>query len=143
MMAEYVARFVGEQRRKWKEPDDGDFPRSLDGRFNGDGAREALCFGLMVENPPCGVYRVWSRAWLVSKLPAPLGAGSNKAPAETAGAPFATAGGIGCRSERSSTMRCAGSCSRAPTSNRFAIRLYARKTVSPRISSTRKITTKM
>jgi hypothetical protein len=68
-MAEYVVRFVDEQRRKWKEPDSGAFPRRLDGLFGGDGdfAKEALCFGFMVENHPWAVYRVWSRAWLVSK----------------------------------------------------------------------------
>jgi hypothetical protein len=68
-MVEYVAQFVDEQRLKWNNPDGGAFPRSLDTLFGGDGdfAKEALCFGFMVENHPWAVYRVWSRAWLVSK----------------------------------------------------------------------------
>ena len=39
------------------------------GLFGGDGdyAKEALCFGFMVENAFHGVYRIWSRAWLVTK----------------------------------------------------------------------------
>lgn len=41
----------------------------LDGLFGGDGdfAREELSFGFMVENNYFGVYRIWSRAWLVTK----------------------------------------------------------------------------
>jgi len=68
-IAEYVARFVDEQRHKWEDADGHPFPRSLDGVFGGDGDsdKEALCFGLMVENASCAVYRVWSRAWLVNK----------------------------------------------------------------------------
>ena len=68
-VAEYIVQFVDEQRRKWKEPDRDPFPDSLDVLFggDGDGAKEALCFGLMIESPHWPVYRVWSRAWLVSK----------------------------------------------------------------------------
>lgn len=41
----------------------------LEGKFGGDGnyAREQLSFGFMVENEYFGVYRIWSRAWLVTK----------------------------------------------------------------------------
>jgi hypothetical protein len=41
----------------------------LTGTFgrDGDWAREALCFGFTVENAFHGVYRIWSRAWLVTK----------------------------------------------------------------------------
>ncbi len=41
----------------------------LDGKFGGDGdfAQEKLCFGFMVENNYYHVYRIWSRAWLVTK----------------------------------------------------------------------------
>ncbi|MEI9999893.1 MAG: hypothetical protein WDO13_12425 [Verrucomicrobiota bacterium] len=41
----------------------------LRGTFGGDGdwAKESLCFGLLVENNDLGVYRLWSRAWLVTK----------------------------------------------------------------------------
>lgn len=43
--------------------------QELDGKFGGDGdfAREELSFGFMVENSYYGVYRIWSRAWLVTK----------------------------------------------------------------------------
>jgi len=39
----------------------------LRGRFGGDGerAKESLAFGFMVENAYYGVYRIWSRAWMV------------------------------------------------------------------------------
>jgi hypothetical protein len=68
-MVDYVAQFVGEQRLKWNDPDGNPYSIRLDGRFGGDGdfAKEALCFGFMVENQPWAVYRVWSRAWLVTK----------------------------------------------------------------------------
>jgi hypothetical protein len=41
----------------------------LSGAMGGDGdwAKESLCFGFMVENGYQGVYRIWSRAWLVTK----------------------------------------------------------------------------
>ena len=37
--------------------------------FGGDGdwAKEELAFGCMVENVDLGIYRIWSRAWLVTK----------------------------------------------------------------------------
>jgi hypothetical protein len=43
--------------------------RGLEGKFGGDGniAREQLAFGFMVENSYYHVYRMWSRAWLVTK----------------------------------------------------------------------------
>ena len=43
--------------------------RSLAGVMGGDGdvAREALAFGLMTETSYYGVFRVWTRPWLVSK----------------------------------------------------------------------------
>jgi hypothetical protein len=42
---------------------------TLAGKFGGDGdfAQEELSFGFMVENNYYGVYRIWSRAWLVTK----------------------------------------------------------------------------
>jgi hypothetical protein len=68
-IAQYMARFVKEQCRKWHDPDERAYSPLLDGLFGGDGdfAKEALCFGLMVENHPWSIYRVWSRAWLVTK----------------------------------------------------------------------------
>lgn len=45
------------------------YPWELSGILGGDGdwARESLAFGFMVENQDRGVYRIWSRAWLVTK----------------------------------------------------------------------------
>ena len=41
----------------------------IEGKMGGDGdfAREELSFGFMVENEYHKVYRIWSRAWLVTK----------------------------------------------------------------------------
>jgi len=41
----------------------------IEGTFGGDGnyAREELNFGFMPENNYHGIYRIWSRAWLVTK----------------------------------------------------------------------------
>ncbi len=41
----------------------------IEGLFGGDGnlAREELSFGFMLENEYHQVYRIWSRAWLVTK----------------------------------------------------------------------------
>ena len=41
----------------------------IDGKMGGDGdyAVEELSFGFMLENEYNQVYRIWSRAWLVTK----------------------------------------------------------------------------
>ncbi|MEK6969252.1 MAG: hypothetical protein AABW48_02385 [Nanoarchaeota archaeon] len=41
----------------------------IEGKMGGDGnyAREELSFGFMLENEHHQVYRIWSRAWLVTK----------------------------------------------------------------------------
>ena len=41
----------------------------IEGKMGGDGdfAREELSFGFMLENEYNQVYRIWSRAWLVTK----------------------------------------------------------------------------
>ncbi|TFF90020.1 MAG: hypothetical protein EU548_05155 [Promethearchaeota archaeon] len=41
----------------------------IDGKMGGDGdyAIEELSFGFMLENEYHGIYRIWSRAWLVTK----------------------------------------------------------------------------
>lgn len=41
----------------------------IEGKMGGDGymAREQLSFGFMLENEYSQVYRIWSRAWLVTK----------------------------------------------------------------------------
>jgi|SRR3989344_8096551 len=45
------------------------FSRSLEGLFGGDGdsMREELNFGFALENEYYRIYRIWSRAWLVTK----------------------------------------------------------------------------
>lgn len=59
---EAVTRFLEWQAEKWSGS-------ALAGLLGGDGdwAKERLAFGLLVENSYWGVYRVWSRAWLVTK----------------------------------------------------------------------------
>jgi hypothetical protein len=58
----YIKQFIAEQREKWSG-------RKLRGTAGGDGdwAKEWLAFGFMVENWYWRVYRIWSRAWLVTK----------------------------------------------------------------------------
>jgi hypothetical protein len=60
--------FVEAQIDKWKEPGQP-FSHRLSGTAGGDGdwAKEELAFGFHVENSHWGVYRIWSRAWLVTK----------------------------------------------------------------------------
>jgi hypothetical protein len=57
--------FVAAERSRWGTG----MSSELRGTFGGDGdwAKESLCFGFMVENAFHGVYRMWSRAWLVTK----------------------------------------------------------------------------
>ena len=59
----FVESFVVEQKTKWNES------QSLAGTLGGDGgwAKERLAFGFYVENTSWGVYRLWSRPWLVTK----------------------------------------------------------------------------
>ena len=63
----YIDAFIAEQQGKWN--DDRRYSRSLDGLLGGDAdsAREVLGFGFAVENPSMGIYRLWSRPWLVTK----------------------------------------------------------------------------
>jgi hypothetical protein len=58
----YVQQFFREQEQKWDNA-------SLRGTAGGDGdwAKERLAFGFMVENQYWGVYRIWSRPWLLTK----------------------------------------------------------------------------
>jgi hypothetical protein len=64
-IGEAVTRFIAHQEHEWSF----DGPRSLRGTFGGDGdwAKERLAFGFLVENEYHQVYRVWSRAWLITK----------------------------------------------------------------------------
>lgn len=62
----YVLTFIRQQEKKWVG-----FPKGNDlhGRLGGDGdwAKESLAFGFLVENSYWGIYRLWSRPWLVTK----------------------------------------------------------------------------
>lgn len=59
------ATFIESERTRWGTGMSSD----LRGTFGGDGdwAKESLCFVFMIENSYHGVYRMWSRAWLVTK----------------------------------------------------------------------------
>ncbi|WP_136660287.1 hypothetical protein [Nitratireductor sp. XY-223] len=63
-----LTEFVIEQDAKWNEPG-RPFSSRLSGAAGGDGdwAKEALAFGFHVENSFWEIYRIWSRAWLVTK----------------------------------------------------------------------------
>lgn len=63
-----LTEFVDEQSAKWEEPG-RPFSSRLSGAAGGDGdwAKEALAFGFHVENSFWEIYRIWSRAWLVTK----------------------------------------------------------------------------
>lgn len=70
-LAEAMVRFVECQAEHWLEADPGRglvYPK-LFGLAGGewDGDFECLGFGLHVEKPSRGVYRIWSRAWLAGK----------------------------------------------------------------------------
>jgi hypothetical protein len=58
-------RFIECEQQRWGTGMGG----ALSGAMGGDGdwAKESLAFGFMVENSFQGVYRIWSRAWLVTK----------------------------------------------------------------------------
>jgi hypothetical protein len=64
---EAVCAFITAQRSKWN--DGYAFSSKLAGTAGGDGdwAKESLAFGFHVENTYWGIYRVWSRSWLVTK----------------------------------------------------------------------------
>jgi len=65
---------IGETFWEFIESEKGRFGTSfgdsrIEGKMGGDGeyAREQLSFGFMLENEYHQVYRIWSRAWLVTK----------------------------------------------------------------------------
>jgi hypothetical protein len=64
-VSELLTAFVQDQQEQWG----CGMNASLSGCMGGDGdwAKESLAFGFMVENDYHGVYRIWSRAWLVTK----------------------------------------------------------------------------
>jgi hypothetical protein len=63
-IGEVIWRFIEWYRR---ENEAGRY--SVTGALGGDGdwARESLAFGFMVENEYHSIYRIWTRAWLVTK----------------------------------------------------------------------------
>lgn len=67
-IVEALWSFIEHERKRWGTSwmDDD---KGLAGKFGGDGdfAREELAFGFMLENDYHHVYRIWSRAWLVTK----------------------------------------------------------------------------
>lgn len=65
-MSDALWGFMENERKKYGTGFGGS---KLSGLFGGDGdfAREELSFGFMVENSYYDIYRIWSRAWLVTK----------------------------------------------------------------------------
>lgn len=65
IIGELIWKFIEDQQ----ETDGTGYSMKLSGAMGSDGdwAKETLAFGFMVENEYHGVYRVWSRAWLVTK----------------------------------------------------------------------------
>ena len=66
-IGEVLWMFIEHEKKRWGTSLTEN--HGLAGKFGGDGdyAREKLAFGLMVENHYYNVYRIWSRAWLVTK----------------------------------------------------------------------------
>jgi hypothetical protein len=64
-VGELVLKFIEHQQNAWGTG----FSSRLAGTMGGDGdwAKESLAFGFLVENSYQAVYRIWSRAWLVTK----------------------------------------------------------------------------
>jgi len=66
-IGQVLYKFLQDEADKWGTSWMKD--KGLGGKFGGDGnyACEELAFGFMVENNYHRVYRIWSRAWLVTK----------------------------------------------------------------------------
>jgi hypothetical protein len=60
-----IEAFIDAQRQRWGPGMSSELSGTLGG--DGDWAKEKLAFGFMVENGSNGVYRLWSRPWLVTK----------------------------------------------------------------------------
>ncbi len=65
-IAEALWCFMEHERKRWGTDFGGG---KLAGLFGGDGdfAQEELSFGFMIENSYFSIFRIWSRAWLVTK----------------------------------------------------------------------------
>jgi hypothetical protein len=68
-ITETLWMFMQSERLRWGTSYHQDDEKGLAGVFGGDGdsAREQLSFGFAVEDSHNGVYRIWSRAWLVAQ----------------------------------------------------------------------------
>lgn len=68
-IADALWTFMEKERERWGTSFTEDGEKGLRGLFGGDGdfAREELSFGFMPENDYHSIYRIWSRAWLVTK----------------------------------------------------------------------------
>lgn len=68
-IVDFLWKFIEKEQKRWGTSFLEDKEKGLAGLFGGDGdyAREELAFGFMVENEYHSVYRIWSRAWLVTK----------------------------------------------------------------------------
>jgi hypothetical protein len=66
-IVEALWSFIEQEQKRWGTSWMDD--KGLGGTFGGDGnyACEELAFGFMLENDYHNVYRIWSRAWLVTK----------------------------------------------------------------------------
>ena len=64
-VGELLTAFVRDQEQQWGRGMSSELSGSMGG--DGDWAKESLAFGLLVENDYHVVYRLWSRAWLVTK----------------------------------------------------------------------------
>ena len=68
-IVETLMMFIDHECERWGTSFTQDDEKGLCGLFGGDGCwmREQLSFGFMVENDYYSIYRIWSRAWLVTK----------------------------------------------------------------------------
>ncbi|MFO0917890.1 MAG: hypothetical protein U0872_06185 [Planctomycetaceae bacterium] len=64
-VGELLTAFIQDQQEQWGSGMSSELSGCMGG--DGDWAKESLSFGFLVENDYHGVYRIWSRAWLVTK----------------------------------------------------------------------------
>jgi hypothetical protein len=64
-VGQLINAFIDAQQNRWGRGMSSELRGTLDG--DGDWAKEKLAFGFLIENGSNGVYRLWSRPWLVTK----------------------------------------------------------------------------